>query len=85
MADWNKVLSEKPDTELDEIVTNYKDGYSAVLTALSEELKQRNYRTEMLPEIEAEIEVRNSIRKAVEGARIEKRQHSNGHPGLQNA
>ncbi len=73
MADWNKVLSEKPDTELDEIVTNYKDGYSAVLTALSEELKQRNYRTEMLPEIEAEIEVRNSIRKAVEGARIEKK------------
>jgi len=31
MADWNKVLSERPDTELDEIVTNYKDGYSAVL------------------------------------------------------
>jgi len=68
-----KIISEKSDNELDEIISDYKDVFNDVLEALSVELKKRNYRTEKLKEIEAEKDKRIEINNRVKTTKLKKK------------
>ncbi len=70
MENWEKHFSKKKDSELDEMIADYKDSYSDFLEALKEELKKRDYQTEQIDEIDKEIQQRKKIKTIVDNQKI---------------
>ncbi|MCG6191557.1 hypothetical protein [Maribellus maritimus] len=65
MPDWDKIISEHTNKELDEILLDFKRVNSDILLATCKELEKRAYKTDKIELIESEIKTRNQIFKTV--------------------
>lgn len=61
MPDWDKIMSEYTNKDLDEVLLDFKRVNSDILIATCKELEKRSYKTDKIELIESEIEIRNKI------------------------